>query len=61
MAAKAEELVKKLAELEARVSMDEGEARKAAVKPTPARPTQKEIDKHMVTHSLPQKWCPYCV
>ena len=61
MARRAEELTRQIEELEARIGMEEEEARRAMVKKAPEAPTQEEIEEHMVTHAPPKAWCKHCV
>ena len=39
----------------------ETEARQAKAATIPARPSQKEVDNHMLTHLPYRAWCPHCV
>ena len=55
---RAEELDKRIGELENKLVREEG--RRPIVSPVPERPTELEVKEHNVTHTPPKPWCPYC-
>lgn len=61
MVKRAEELAEKITELEARIGMEDEQARRVLIAKAPERPTQEKIDEHMVTHAPPKPWCQHCV
>ena len=40
---------------------EQEEANKAIAPKIPIRPTQDEVDAHMLTHLPLRSWCPHCV
>ena len=59
MAKKADDLVRRITELEDKLVREAG--RRPVVSPVPERPTDEEVQEHNVTHTPPKPWCPYCV
>merc|ERR1739836_181639 len=59
MQERAEELVRRITELEDKLVREEG--RRPIVSPVPNRPTEAEVREHNITHTPPKPWCPYCV
>ena len=57
LAKRAEQLVKRIEELEDKLIQDEG--RRPIVSPVPDRPTEEEVEEHNATHTPPKPWCPY--
>ena len=58
MEERAEELVRRITELEEKIIREEG--RRPIVSPVPERPPEEELREHNVTHTPPKVWCPYC-
>ena len=58
MERRAEELMKRITDLEDKLIREEG--RRPIVSPVPNRPTEEEVREHNVTHTPPKAWCPYC-
>ena len=58
MTRRADDLVRRITELEEKIVREEG--RKPITSPVPDRPTDKEVLDHNVTHTPPKPWCPYC-
>ena len=58
LAKRADNLKKRIEELEDKIVREEG--RRPIVSPVPERPTEAELKEHNVTHTPPKPWCPYC-
>ena len=56
MQERAEDLMRRITELEEKLIREEG--RRPIVSPVPHRPTDAEVQEHNVTHTPPQPWCP---
>ena len=58
MVRRAEELTKRIEELEDQFVREEG--RRVRVAPVPEKPTEEEVAEHNITHTPPKPWCPHC-
>ena len=58
MQERADDLVRRITELEEKLVREEG--RRPIVSPVPERPTDEEVAEHNLTHTPPKPWCPYC-
>ena len=58
MARRADDLVRRITELEEKLVREEG--RRPIASPVLERPTDEEVNEHNITHTPPKPWCPYC-
>lgn len=58
MIKRADDLVKRITELEEKLVREEG--RWPVISPVPDKPTDEEVREHNATHTPPKPWCPYC-